>query len=73
MSKEFAIYTATFGGSMSAIWGWLTVTEWCAVGGFLVGAIGLCVQAWFTKRKNDREAAESKLRIDLLIKQINDV
>ncbi len=52
-----------FGGSGVAIFGWLNATEWAAVGGFLVGAGGLLVSAYFNRRRDQREQAEHENRM----------
>jgi hypothetical protein len=47
----------TFGAAGVAVYGGWTANEVAAVGGFIVAVIGLCVQVYY-KRKGDRRDAE---------------
>lgn len=58
----------TFGGSGSAlVLGGLAISDWAAIAGVLIGIAGVCIQIYF-KRRADRRDAElhdaemSKLR-----------
>src|SRR3546814_4578960 len=52
--------TATFGGSASAFLFGLSANEVAAVVGALVAVIGLCVQVFYNRRRDRREAEENK-------------
>lgn len=51
-----AAKTATYGGGASAFVFGLTANEVAALGGLAVGVIGLCVQVYYNRRKDRREA-----------------
>jgi len=45
------------GGGGIALWGGLTANDIAAFGGLLVAVIGVCIQ-WYYKRRADRRDAE---------------
>lgn len=51
-----AAKAATYGGGASAFWFGLTANEVAALGGLAVGVIGLCVQVFYNRRKDRRDA-----------------
>ena len=54
----------TVAGSGIALWGSWTSSDIAAFGGLLIAAIGLCVQ-WYYKRRGDRrDAEEHQARMD---------
>jgi hypothetical protein len=48
---------ASVAGGGLALWGGMTASDMAAIGGLLIAMIGLCVQ-WYYKRKGDRRDAE---------------
>lgn len=48
--------TATYGGGASAFFFGLSANEVAALGGLLVAAVGLCVQIYYNRRKDKRDA-----------------
>lgn len=59
---ERAANTATYGGSVGAVFFGLNANEFAAMGGLLVGVIGLAVNIWF-KWQNRRDF---KRKLDML-------
>lgn len=55
--------TATYGGGASAFVFGLSANEVAALGGLLVAIIGLCVQVFYSRRKDRRHAEEHALRM----------
>lgn len=51
------------GGAAISLVGWFSATEWAAIGGFLVAAIGLLVSLHFNRRRDRREQAEHDARM----------
>ena len=50
-----AAKTATYGGGASAVWFGLSANEWAALVGVLVAVMGLCVQVYYSRRRDRRE------------------
>lgn len=67
MSVEASAKVLTYGGGMTAVYGWFTVTEWCAIAGALAAIAGLAVQAILAAQKY-RHARESH-GLDMEIKR----
>jgi Na+/alanine symporter len=45
------------GGTGVVLWGWLTANDVAAFGGLLLAVIGVCIQ-WYYRRRQDRRDAE---------------
>lgn len=52
---------AAMGGGTAAWVGWLASSEFVAISGFSIGIVGLCVQFYY-KRREDRRNAEKDRR-----------
>lgn len=48
-------------GTTLASWG---VSDWMAVAGVLIAVVGLCVNIWAVRRRDAREAAEHKAKME---------
>lgn len=55
-------YTLTWGGALTGGVGALTLTEWMALGGFVLALLGFCVNTWHKiamyRLERDRSARE---------------
>ena len=58
--------TATYGGGASAFVFGLSANEAAAVVGAIVAVIGLCVQVFYNRRRDRREATEHRARMSAL-------
>jgi hypothetical protein len=60
MSVETTSKVATWGGSTAAVYGWFTVTEWCAIAGAIAALIGAVLQIsnWLDRRADRRVRLE---------------
>jgi hypothetical protein len=56
----------TYGGGASAFVFGLTANEFAALGGIVVGVLGLLVQWYFNRRRDRREQAEFEARMAAL-------
>ncbi|WP_281915663.1 holin [Caldimonas thermodepolymerans] len=54
---------ATYGGGASAVLFGLTANELAALGGIVVGVLGLLVQWYYNRRRDRREQAEFEARM----------
>lgn len=48
---ERAAAAATYGGAGTAMFFGLSANEVAALGGLVIGFLGLCVQAWYARRR----------------------
>lgn len=54
----------TYGGASTAVVSGLTLNQIGVIVGIVVGMCGLCLQVWYTVRKDRREAEEHRLKIE---------
>ena len=60
------VNTTTWGGAGIAIVGAVSITQWLALGGFILAAVGLGVNIWFRRSliKIERERLEKEFPSD---------
>ena len=52
---EHLAKVATYGGASTAFFCGLSASEFAAIGGLVIGFIGLCANVWFQWRRDVRE------------------
>lgn len=56
----------TYAGAAAGLFGWLAQINWIGLSGVLIALIGLAVNFWFQYRRDRRESAEHRARIEAL-------
>ncbi len=56
----------TMGGAATSVLGWLASVNWIGVSGILIALAGLIVNVYFQARRDRRETAESRERVQAL-------